>query len=118
MAHRRQCRVDSTVPSQDISRLPLHLALTFLVRGSLIWVLVRVIAYLGLLFVRARLGPEVRSGLLAPIMVTIALCAVDFARRRESVLMANLGVSAGQTVGLMLCPALVGEIAYGAFALP
>lgn len=84
-------------------------------RGFAMWIVVRIASFMVGLSASGVLGPPpVRLALPAAIGV-LALCAVlgvlDVLRRRERMLLANLGVSLPQLVLLLVAPAVLGELA-------
>lgn len=81
----------------------------YLIRAVVIWVTMRLAASIVILFAGEnpfRLAPPV---LLALVVLPAALMAVDIHRRREAILLGNLGVSVRVTGLLALVPAVVGE---------
>ena len=88
--------------------MPRPLAFTYLARGLVIWALIRVAATIGVLMMRT-IDSGARSGTMAPLLIASAVCIVDFRRRRESVLVANLGIAPAVAVGVSLIPVVIGE---------
>lgn len=73
----------------------------------MIWLLVRLVAT----WLTAAVDQTTGPGTFAPLLVTSALCAVDFYRRREGLLVANLGIAPAVAVTASILPALIGEMA-------
>lgn len=99
-------------------RMPRALALTYLARGICIWALIRIVALMGTILIRSAVGPGARAGTTAPLLVATAVCIIDFRRRRESTLVANLGIAPATAVAIMLAPVLAGEVLARAVDLP
>jgi hypothetical protein len=55
---------------------------------------------------------------MMPLLVASAICALDFRRRRESVLVANLGIAPAMAIAVSLIPAVVGEAVVRGLDLP
>ncbi|MEO8634729.1 MAG: hypothetical protein ABI587_05570 [Gemmatimonadales bacterium] len=97
--------------------MPGSLALTYLARGVWIWALIRIVAAVGVRMMHT-IDSGARSGTMAPLLVASALCVIDFRRRRESVLVANLGIAPMLAVAVSLIPVFVGEAVVRGFDLP
>lgn len=89
--------------------LPFRLLVVYLARGALLWAMVRIVAAAGIVLMRATISADAETGVLAPLLVTAALCAVDFYRRREATFVANLGIAPVAVVVVSVLPALAGE---------
>jgi hypothetical protein len=99
-------------------RMPRALALSYFARGIGIWALIRIVAFIGTVLMRGAVGPGARSGTAAPLLVAAAVCIIDFRRRRESTLVANLGIAPTTAVSVMLAPVLAGEALARVLDLP
>lgn len=89
------------------TRLPTRLLKTLLVRGTVLWFLARLMAMAMLAWVAAVVGP------LVPLWTVVAastLVFVDLHRRKELILLHNLGVSTSSAVLTGSIPALSCEV--------
>jgi hypothetical protein len=84
---------------------------SYLARGARLWVITRVAMCAGLM--RAGTDPFHFSlaALVAVVGITVAVCFVDVRWHRESIFLANLGVSPLALGMLFLVPVVAGEIA-------
>ena len=88
--------------------MPPRLLTAYLTRGLVLWSLVRLVAQVGARSLH-RILPDASPGTLAPLVITAALCTVDFYRRREQTLVRDLGVAPLAAITLSAIPALIGE---------
>jgi hypothetical protein len=99
---------------RPLIRLPnLEFGRRFLIDGTVIWVLLRCALYALVIVSPDRFGPPTLAlGLPASVtLVTMcgALSLLDVLRRRESILLANLGIPLRAVVVTGAIPALIGE---------
>jgi hypothetical protein len=91
------------------------LARALIRRGLMMWVVVRIAFFMAGVAAARLLGPPTVHLAFRTVAGLLALCALlgvlDVLRRRERMLLANLGVSLPQLVMLLLIPAALGELA-------
>ena len=87
-------------------------------RGAFVWVLVRMVATIAVVSQAGTLGEPTRpadalglGGVIGVVLLTAALGRVDVWRRRERVLLTNLGVSRRALLVPLAAPPLAGEAA-------
>jgi hypothetical protein len=80
-------------------------------RGTRLWIATR--ALISVVFFFAKINPfDMSAGSsIEIVLVSVALCFLDTRRRREDVLLGNLGVTRPVLGVLFAIPAILGEIA-------
>jgi len=90
-------------------RIPLSYLQHLLLRGSILWLLARLSA-------AAVVGGTADLGLMLSfwaVAITTALVLVDLQRRREVMLLNNLGVTTQQAIVVSTIPAVILEVLLG-----
>jgi hypothetical protein len=107
MAEHRAAHLVTHLPNPEFAR-------RFLIDGTILWVLLRVGHFLVGALAADQLGPPTLAiGLPAAaalVTLTGALTLLDVLRRREGILLANLGVPLRAVVVTGAVPALIGEV--------
>jgi hypothetical protein len=89
-------------------RLPVPLLRAFLIRGTVLWLLSRVMGKV--IFAAANMTPS--GGMLFPAWIVVmagSLMVADLHRRKELMLLYNLGIPAWRAAAVATIPALVME---------
>ena len=107
MADHRTAHLVTHLPNPEFAR-------RLLIDGSILWVLLRVAHFVVGALAADQLGaPTLAIGLPAAatiVTLTGALTLLDVLRRREGILLANLGVPLRAVVVTGAIPALIGEV--------
>jgi hypothetical protein len=83
----------------------------YLARGARFWIATRALVSLFLMFAGSNPFDTSVGSSIEIALLSVALCFLDTRRRREDVLLGNLGLTRAVLAALFAIPAIVGEIA-------